>query len=320
MKKIKVLSLFDGISIGKLALEELKIANEYYASEIKDIAIKVSKDNFDDIIRLGDVKKVRYENGILYSENGKFDVGRIDLLIGGSPCQNFSVAMKPKYRLGLQGDKSSLFYEYLRLLNEIKPKYFFLENVASMRKEERDNIDSMLNTKSIKINSKLVSGQLRNRLYWTNIEQKLDEIKDRNIKLQDLLEYGYTNREKSRCLTVSDSRPHATPVKMFHRYYGKGFTTLIFKDEKHYNDCKNHYDNNFKGFSAKDIDLKIKNENINLDVYNGVRYLNQLELERLQTVPNGYTKILNRNDSANVLGDGWTLEMIKCLFRGLEQN
>ena len=124
---IKVLSLFDGISCGQIALERAGIkVDKYYASEIKKHAIKVTMEHFPNTIQIGDVTKVSYNDGILYTENGEFNIGNIDLLIGGSPCQDFSL-INPKGK-GLKGDKSRLFYEYLRLLNEIKPKYFLLEN------------------------------------------------------------------------------------------------------------------------------------------------------------------------------------------------
>lgn len=133
---MNVLSLFDGISCGMVALERAGIkVGKYYASEIKDIAIKCSMDNYPDIIRLGEVKKVKYENGVLSWEGGQEKV-KIDLLIGGSPCQNFSQAMKEEKRKGFEGEKSILFYEYYRLLQEVKPKYFLLENVKMKKDDE----------------------------------------------------------------------------------------------------------------------------------------------------------------------------------------
>ena len=116
---MKVLSLFDGMSCGQIALERVGIkVDKYYASEIKKTAIKVTQHNYPNTIQLGDVTKLSYKNGILYSENGNYNVGKIDLLIGGSPCQNFSIANLVD-RAGLEGTKSKLFYEYLRLLKEI---------------------------------------------------------------------------------------------------------------------------------------------------------------------------------------------------------
>jgi len=212
-------------------------------------------------------------------------------LIGGSPCQDFSSANKEK--LGLDGEKSSLFFEYLRLLNELKPKYFLLENVA-MDEYSYNKISNLLNTYPITINSEKVSAQLRERVYWTNIgpesfdmfgfrSSQIPQPKDKKIYLQDILTSGFTDRLKSRALLESDSRPLASMEKMWYRYYEKGFTTIVYESE--------------------DLDYK-----------KGIRYFNQTELERLQTVPENYTSILKRNDAACLLGDGWTVDVIAHIF------
>jgi len=298
---INVLSLFDGMSCGQIALEKVGIeVDNYYASEIKSHAIKVTQANYPNTIQLGDVTQVKGE-----------DLPKIDLLIGGSPCQDFSQANRE--RKGLNGVKSGLFYEYVRLLKECNPKYFLLENVR-MKKEHQDLVSEILGVEPININSRVFSGQLRNRYYWTNIPCTDLFIEDKGTSLNSVLDNGYTNRDKARCLLESDSRPLSTPVKMFHRYYSTGFTTLIFKDEKHYKECKSHYDVNFKDNSAKEIDL-FKGD---LSVYNGLRYLNQNELEKLQTVPEGYTSILSRNEASCLLGDGWTVDVIAHIFKNIE--
>lgn len=275
---ITVLSLCDGMSCGQIALSRLGIqVSRYFASEIKDIAIKVTKHNFPETIHIGDVSNVSYKDGILHTENGCFEVGKIDLVMFGSPCQTFSVAMKADLRVGiLDKQKSGLFIECLRVLNEVNPRYFIVENVASMKREDKDFISSKLGVEPIRINSKLVSGQLRDRLYWTNISG-VTQPADKGITLQNILTSGYTDREKARALLVSDSRPLKDKQKMLHRYYKTGFTTVIW--------------------DKKDDDSSI-------------RYLNQIELERLQTVPEGYTGCLTRNEAANVLGDGWTVDVI----------
>lgn len=315
MSKLTVLSLFDGMSCGQIALNKLGIKDyTYYASEIKPHAIKVTQDNYPHTVQLGDVTKVTYEDGILYSENGEFNVGRIDMVIGGSPCQNFSQACIKEKRLGLEGEKSKLFYEYLRILEEVKPKYFLLENVASMGKNSIYDLNKYIGVNSIKINSKDFSAQLRNRLYWTNVDVDMNyEIK--GVNLQSVLTEGYSDRIHSRCLLESDSRPVKTPLKMFHRYYSTGFTTLVFKSEEHYIECKKHYDSLYKGLSAKEIDTIMKNNDNS--VYEGIRILNQIELERLQTVPEGYTKAVTRNEAASLLGDGWTVDVIVHIFKSL---
>lgn len=271
-----VLSLCDGISCGRLALERAGIkVKQYYASEIKDIAIQVTMDNYPDTIQLGDVTKIHYINGILETENGNFNVGKIDIVMFGSPCQTFSIAMKTDKRIGLADkEKSGLFLECHRILREVNPKYFLMENVARMKDSDRDIISQMMGVEPIRINSKLVSAQLRDRYYWTNIEN-VTQPEDKGILLKDIITSGYVDRDKARALLVSDCRPLTTKEKMIHRY--KKFTTLIWEAE------------------GDD---------------NSVRYMNQIELERCQTVPEGYTKCLNRNDAANVLGDGWTVDII----------
>lgn len=285
-KGMKVLSLCDGMSCGQLALKKLGIQIEaYYAAEIKDVAIKVTLDNFPNTIEIGDVNKVSYKDGILTTENGDFQVGQIDLVMFGSPCQTFSLAMITEHRVGLEDkEKSGLFYECYRILQEVKPKYFLMENVRSMKDKDRDFISQMMGVEPIMIDSALIAPAMRKRYYWTNIEG-VEQPKKKDIPLQSILTSGYTERQKARCLTVSDSRPLTTSVKMFHRFYYKGFNTLVFKDRQHYLNCKQYYDDNYKGMAAKDIPVD------ETDVFDGVRYLNQLELERCQTVPEGYTKI-----------------------------
>ena len=303
---MNVLSLFDGISCGQVALERAGIkVDNYFASEIKPYAIKVTQDNYPNTFQLGDITKIRYKDGILYSENGEFNAGKIDLLIGGSPCQDFSHANKNI--TGLDGKKSSLFYEYLRLLKEINPTYFLLENVK-MKKEHENKITELLAVKPILIDSQLVCGALRKRNYWTNIPNVTQPI-DRKIMLQDVLEDGYCNMKKARTLCESDSRPNKTPVKIFHRY--QKFNTVIFKSKEHYEQCKEHYNKNFKGLPAKEIIY-------DGDIYNGIRFLNRHEREKLQTLPFDYCKLLTDNEVACVCGDGWTVDVIAHIFRGLK--
>lgn len=310
---ITVLSLCDGMSCGRIALEQLGIKiNQYFASEIKDIAIKVTMDNFPDTIQIGDVNKIYYQNGVLHTENGDFNTD-IDIVIFGSPCQTFSIAMPAKYRVGFDNkEKSGLFFECYRILNEVKPKFFLMENVKSMKNKDRDYISKLMGVQPIMIDSALVSPCTRKRYYWTNIPNVTQPIEN-NIRLQDILDSGYTDREKGHCLMVVDSRPLTTPIKMFHRYYYKGFNNLVFKSKQHYKDCCDYYDKYYRGMKAKDIPTDETN------VFDGVRFLNQNELERCQTVPEGYTKCLTRNEAADVLGDGWTIEVIKHILKNLKE-
>ena len=200
---MKVLSYCDGMSCGQIALNKLGISiDEYFATEIKPSAIKVTKDNFPNTKYLGDLTLVTNE------DLDRF--GSIDLFISGTPCKDFSQANK--IRLGLSGKKSSLFFNFVEALNVVKPKYFFFENVK-MDKEDMDIISEALGVQPIRVNSKVVSGSLRDRFYWTNIPF-VGDLSDRNIKLQDVLESGWTDREKARCLLESDSRPLSTPVNV----------------------------------------------------------------------------------------------------------
>jgi DNA (cytosine-5)-methyltransferase 3A len=179
---VNVLSLFDGISVGQQALKELGIACEYYASEIDRYAIAITRKNFPGTMQLGDVRNVNADM-----------IGECDLLIGGSPCQDLSIANHE--RAGLAGERSGLFFEYVRLLNEIKPKYFILENVNSMSKNAKLEITSALKIEPIMINASLVSAQSRKRLFWVgklvgntyqNVSIQLPD--DRGIMLKDILE------------------------------------------------------------------------------------------------------------------------------------
>jgi DNA (cytosine-5)-methyltransferase 3A len=265
------------MSCGQQALERAGIkVDKYFASEIKPHAIKVTQHNYPNTIQIGDVTKVFAK-----------DLPKIDLLIGGSPCQDFSSANKEKK--GLEGIKSGLFYEYLRLLKETNPKYFILENVA-MDDKSYSIISHLMGGFPVDINSELVSAQLRQRSYWTNIGpvekdlfgmsySKIEQPKDKKISLQSILENGFTDRYKARCILESESRPLKSKDKLFKRYSTHGFINIVFDNE----DCK-------------------YNENI--------RILTQTELERLQTVKEGYTSILSRNDAACLLGDGWTVDVI----------
>ena len=223
---MKVLSLCDGMSIAHIALERAGfVVDEYYAAEIKPIALRCTKDNYPDTIHIGDVNKIRYENGVLYTENGDFNVGHIDLMIFGSPCQSFSIAMKTEMRVGLKDKvRSGLFLECYRILKEVCPTWFLLENVASMKNEDRDFLSKCMGVEPIRINSKLVSAALRDRYYWTNIPN-ITQPEDKGITLQSILTSGYTDRQKARALLVSDSRPLTDKKKMLHRY--KKFGTII---------------------------------------------------------------------------------------------
>ena len=212
---MKVLSLFDGISCGRLALERAGIPVEkYYASEIDKYAIAITQKNYPDTIQVGDVTKLNY-----------LELLDVDIVIGGSPCQDLSIAKQN--REGLRGARSGLFWKYVEALEVIRPRYFLLENVASMKNEDRDAITATLqglypDVECIMINSALVSAQQRKRYYWTNWH--VSQPRDKGILLRDILEstagssvkvdnyfrdYGTKGKimspdtEKTQCLTAS---------------------------------------------------------------------------------------------------------------------
>ena len=185
---LRILSLFDGMSCTQIALKNLDIkVDKYYSSEIDKYAMIVTQKNFPDTVQLGDIKDIKGS-----------DFPDIDLIVGGSPCQGFSFAGK---QLAFDDPRSALFFEFLRVLKEVKPKYFLLENVR-MKQEFQDVISDQLSSvypecsngclfgiEPILINSALVSAQNRNRLYWTNIPNvKLPD--DKGIVLEDIID-GY---------------------------------------------------------------------------------------------------------------------------------
>lgn len=234
---IKVLSLFDGIAGARQALKELNIDCEYYASEIDKYAIQIAKNNHPDIVQIGNVKGIQVEdNYIFYNQNndpmqngGSFK-SNVDLLIGGSPCTDLSIAKKD--RQGLSGEKSSLFFEYVRILKEVKPKYFILENVASMSNDAKNKItNNLFEIEPVLINSSFLTAQQRKRLYWVGALQedgsykkvKIEQPQDKGIALKDIIESGDTEKLKSYCITANYSR--ACPED----YFNHGQRQLIFK-------------------------------------------------------------------------------------------
>lgn len=212
---MKILSLFDGISCGRLALERAGIPVEkYYASEIDKYAIQVAQKNYPDTIQVGDVNKLNY-----------LELLDVDMVVGGSPCQDLSIAKQN--RQGLRGERSGLFWKYVEALEVIHPKWFLLENVASMRNEDRDAITATLKkiypeTECIMINSALVSAQQRKRYYWTNWH--VEQPQDKGILLKDILESGVIDKEKSTCLTANIWKGNgANPLEYIQKHQAKPF-------------------------------------------------------------------------------------------------
>jgi hypothetical protein len=297
LTKLNVLSLFDGGSCGQIALEREGFEVErYFASEVKPIAIKLTKHNFPNTIHIGDVTKVSYKDGILYSEFGEWEV-KIDMVIGGSPCQNFSMARATdgKEIDGLEGDKSKLFYEYLRILNEINPKYFLLENVK-MKKESEKQLNEYLGVEGIHINSSLVSFQNRPRIYWTNIPGVVAP-KDKKINFQN---YKDTDFEYCKQFKLKDTKSRR-------KYWsdGKGNNSAL-------GGCANvTYAEKIKTLTRK----QDRCPNSGLVEFDGfARFLTRKEIELAQTLPVGYTDILSYNQMQDICGDGWTVDVIAHIF------
>lgn len=314
---ITVLSLFDGISCGKVALDRAGIKVEkYYASEIDKNAITISNNNHKDIIQLGDVKNI--------NEDVIKQIGKIDLLLAGSPCQGFSRAGKG---LNFEDPRSKLFFNFVDILNIVK-KYnpnvkFLLENVH-MKKEWAEVINNYLGVKPIDINSKLIVPQNRPRLYWTNIKFKL--MQDKNIKLIDILEdvkIDYIEHEGVKiCKTVSEnSRKLISNIN--------GEIRIKQATKKGYIVASNGDGINLSFPLSKNRRGRVLKEKTNcLDTqcnicvcHNGyIRRLTINEMEKLQTLPLGYTQGVSDRARIKAIGNGWTVDIIAHILKGLIEN
>lgn len=293
MKKdgLVVLSLFDGISCGQLALQRAGIpVKSYYASEIKKCAIKVTQSNFPNTIQIGDVTKVSYKDGVLSTEKGVFEVGKIDLMLFGSPCQDFSLLNVNGE--GLEGSKSSLFYEAYRLLHEINPTYFLFENVK-MKKENEFKLNKLVGVDGLHINSRLVSFQNRPRIYWTNIPNVIPP-KDRGINFQD-----YKDTDEEYCKQFKLNPLSKTYIRMWNE--GRGNNSIK-------SGCKNvTYADKVQTLTRSQ--KSCPNSGL-IECEDFCRTLTRKELELAQTLPLGYTKELSYNQMQDVCGDGWTVDVI----------
>lgn len=293
---LNVLSLFDGLGGARIALDRLGIqVDNYFASEVDKHAIKVAKHNWYDIQHIGDVTKVSYLNGYLSTEVGVFYVGKIDLLTGGSPCQQFSsgatFGANGNTRIGLEGEKSGLFYHYLRIKEEIEaynPDLIFLLENVKMKKECKADLDNFLKVEGVYIDSKLVSYQKRIRGYWSNLD--FTQPEDMNVSFQDFKEYGNLDQYKL----------NPTPSRL--RMWSDGLGGNSAKN------CPN------VTHAAKVYCLTTKQDrcpNSGLVAYQDFcRYLTRSELEQAQTVPIGYTGCLSYNQACAVLGNGWCIDVI----------
>jgi DNA-cytosine methyltransferase len=300
---MKILSLFDGISCARVALDRVGIPVEmYYASEIDKYAMQVSAKNYPDIVQVGSV--VDFHPTPLV---------KVDLLIGGSPCQDLSIAKKD--RKGLSGDRSSLFYEYVRILNEVKPKYFILENVASMPKEAKQTItEELFGIEPVMINASLVSAQNRKRLFWVGKLQsdgsykqvEIPQPEDRGILLKDVLEEAGTDRLKSYCIDANYWKG-----TNFQHYLKKGVRQLVFNkwaDNKIRDKCR-ALNTGCGSPTTKNAVVVITN--------NDVRKLTPIECERLQSLPDNYTEGVSNTQRYKALGNGFNVEVISHILKYL---
>lgn len=305
-----VLSLFDGISCGRVALERAGIpVTKYYASEIDKHAITISKKNYPDIIQLGDINDFRIGKHV-WPENG------IDLIIGGSPCQGFSFAGK---QLAFDDPRSKLFFKFVEIVKFYKPKYFLLENVR-MKKEYQDVISACLGVEPICINSRLVSAQNRVRYYWTNIPN-VTQPEDKNIYLKDIIQQGVVDQDKSYCIDANYWK--GGNLKS---YFEKHRRQLVFQinPDKSAGGKQPHMQDrgNNKGFikeMSKSSTMTSNSWEHKVKLVEGyiIRKLTPIECERLQTLPDNYTEGVSNTQRYKMLGNGWTVDVIAHIFRGL---
>lgn len=284
---INVLSCFDGISCGMVALERAGIQVEkYVAYEIEPNAIKISKKNYPQIEHCGDVTTADFTQ-----------YQGFDLLIGGSPCQSLSI-IQSKTRQHLDG-KSKLFFEFVRAKEEINPKWFLFENVASMNEESKQAISEYLGCKPIFINSSDFSAQNRPRLYWTNIPVDMNYTASKEV-LKDIIEdnvlekyfynceFDFYGLDKSVCATLHINGHDI--LKRVNSPYTKCQTLTCVSGG---NQQKKVYDNG------------------------RCRKLTPLEYERLQTLPDDYTKGISDGKRYTAIGNGWTIDVVAHIFKGL---
>lgn len=328
---MKVLSLFDGISCGKVALERAGIqVEEYVAYEIDKSAIQISKKNYPEIVQRGDVTKADFT-----------EFKGFDLVMGGSPCQGFSIAGK---QLNFEDPRSKLFFEFKRAIDEVKPKYFLLENVK-MKKEYENIISEYLGVEPIEINSSLVSAQNRKRLYWTNIPG-VQRPEDRGIMLKDIV---HENRMEDKVDLTLYKVPFDKTLKIIEKEVQTGKVGYFRKDSQ----ANRVYSIHGKavtlcgeagGDAAKmgqylfgcitpdRVDKRQRGQRLNdgekfytltaqdrhgvlIDGY--IRKLTPIECERLQTLPDGYTAGASDAKRYKALGNGWTVEVITHILKSL---
>lgn len=296
---MNVLSLFDGISCAHIALKNLNIPiSNYYASEIDKYAIKVSQENNPNIIHLGDVKNIEPKK-----------LPKIDLLIGGSPCQDLSNAQKGD---GLKGEKSRLFYEYIRIFKEIKPKYFLLENVQN---KWGDLMSEIIGVEHILINSSLFSAQSRPRYYWTNIDInslpiKLHKDKIKDIKEDNVPEKYFLNKQPVLDFLKSiDIDNNKSETK-------EGIVKLFDLPKEVHND--NERQRRVYSLESKSPTILARTDTTKIYDNGRIRKLTPLECERLQKIPDNYTKSCSDTQRYKMIGNAFTVDTITHILKGIK--
>ncbi|MDE5771812.1 MAG: DNA cytosine methyltransferase [Ruminococcus sp.] len=307
---MKVLSLFDGISCGRLALERAGLSVEKYdAFETDKYAVSISKNNFPDIIQHGDVF------------NGDFTQFKgYDLLIGGSPCTYWSLAKKGR-EINPDGEGFRLFMQYVRALEESYCKYFLYENNQSIHKNIKDAISEKLGIKPIMINSALVSAQQRKRCYWTNIPN-VTQPDDKNIMLKNILESGISWQDKSYCMTASYD---GAVIKNTLERKQRTMIAVPIRIGEYGNGGQGQRIYSVHGksvtLSANGGGQGAKTGLYKIDLPDGdyiIRKLTPVEAERLQTLPDNYTAGISNTQRYKCIGNGWTVDVIAHILEGLK--
>lgn len=324
-KPVNVLSLFDGMSCGRIALDRagFEVGN-YYASELDKHAIKVTQANWPETVQLGDVTKWK---------EWDIDWAGIDLLIGGSPCQGFSFAGK---QLAFDDPRSKLFFVYVDILNHIRSLNpdvkFLLENVK-MKKECLAVITEQLGVEPVFINSALVSAQNRQRYYWANWD--FGQPEDKGIVLADIIESGVVDRDKSWCIDANYCK--GGNLKS---YFEKHRRQLVFELSKinprcldvtiNENGIRPHRGDKRKS-GISELGRMLLTDGKKSYAFTtshmpklvdqlGYRKLTPVECERLQTVPAGYTAHVSSTHRYKMLGNGWTVDVIAHILRGIRDD
>lgn len=307
MKELTVLSLFDGIACGRVALERAGIpVKRYIASEIEPNAIKVAMSNYPDIEQIGDVVKINTK-----------ELPEIDILIGGSPCQGFSASGKG---LNFVDPRSRLFFEYVRILKEVRPRYFLLENVK-MKKEWSAIISDYLGVEPIEINSSTVSAQNRTRLYWTNIP-KVTQPEDRGIKLEDILEdveWKQPGAIRGRRLNKGVIVGRRLNESGHRQDYDKTIPITQCLEVRRTNTDKS----NCITTVDKDNVLTPLPPGRYSDAFKGklpFRYYTTKEYCRLQTLPDDYLDMIPESQARKALGNGWTVDVIAHILSAIPKE